>query len=185
VRVSCPHSKQGRRAWLGARGDPGSSRHDGRHSDCGSGVPQGATGRQSRSRGSNTGCASQGARFVSFRSVLEPARRCPWRRRGMSEIGTCEVKAAPADEARAVRHSRHREVSPSKCSVEGSWSSRKRWGCERVGLERIDRSWPVRIARPSCPTARTARTTRAGKGLSPRTPRCAARIQCAHHDAMP
>jgi hypothetical protein len=185
VRVSCPLSKQGRRAWLRARGDPGSSRHDGRHSDCGSGVPQGTTGRQSWSRGSNTGCASQGVRFVSFRSVLEPARRCPRRRPGMSEIGTCEVKAAPADEARAVRHSRHREVSLSKCSVEGSWSSRKRWGCERVNLGRIDRSWPVRIARPSCPTARTARTTRAGKGLSLRTRRCAARIQCAHHDARP
>jgi hypothetical protein len=35
---------------------------------------------------------------------------------------------------------------------------------ERVSLGRIDRSWPVRIARPSCPTARTARTARAGKG---------------------
>jgi hypothetical protein len=28
----------------------------------------------------------------------------------MSEIGTCEVKAAPADEARVVRHTRRREA---------------------------------------------------------------------------
>jgi hypothetical protein len=34
----------------------------------------------------------------------------------------CEVKAAPADEARAVRHSRCREAPPSKCYVEGSWN---------------------------------------------------------------
>jgi len=30
----------------------------------------------------------------------------------MSEVGMCEVKAAPADEARAVHHSRRREALP-------------------------------------------------------------------------
>jgi len=62
---------------MGARGDSGSLRHDGRHSDCNLDAPKGAAGERSRSRGSNAGCASQGVRLVSFRSVLEPARRCP------------------------------------------------------------------------------------------------------------
>jgi len=54
--------------------------------------------------------APQGVRRASCPSVLEPAKRCPrWRRRA-SEIGTYTVKAAPADEARAVRHTRRREA---------------------------------------------------------------------------
>jgi len=50
----------------------------------------------------------------------KPARRCPRGRRGMSESGTCEVKAAPADEARAVEHSRRREALPQTGFVRGS-----------------------------------------------------------------
>jgi hypothetical protein len=38
----------------------------------------------------------------------------------MSEVGTCEVKAAPADEARAVRHSRRREALPRAGFAGGS-----------------------------------------------------------------
>jgi hypothetical protein len=53
---------------------------------------------------------SQDERFVSYPPVLEPARLCPGDDSGASEIGTSEVKAAPADEARAVRHSKRREA---------------------------------------------------------------------------
>jgi hypothetical protein len=118
----------------------------------------------------------------SFRSVLDPARWCLRRRRRMSEIGTHEVKAAPADEARAVVSLEAPRGAALGLLNEGTWGSRKQRH-HRGSLGRIDRSWPVRIARPSSPTARTARTARAGTGRSLGTPRCAARIQCAHHDA--
>ena len=38
---------------------------------------------------------------------------------GCQRSVTCKVKAAPADEARAVRHSRRREASPSKLLSRG------------------------------------------------------------------
>jgi len=43
----------------------------------------------------------------------------------MSEVGMCEVKAAPADEARAVHHSRRREALPRAGFAGGSRSSRE------------------------------------------------------------
>jgi len=54
--------------------------------------------------------ASQDKRPASFPPVLEPARWCPSDDIWTSEIGTDEVKAAPADEARAVGHSKRREA---------------------------------------------------------------------------
>jgi len=65
ARVTSAFQTRGQ-AWLGARGDSGSSRHDGRHSDRGSDVPQGAAERRSRSRGLNVGCTPQGVRFVEL-----------------------------------------------------------------------------------------------------------------------
>jgi len=91
-------------------GKLGRARHDGRRPDC-SRVTT-ARGR----RGDGLGRAGQheaapkGVRQSSCPSVLEPARRCPRRRRRASEIGTCTVKAAPADEARAVIQPRRREA---------------------------------------------------------------------------
>jgi hypothetical protein len=108
--------------------------------------------------------------------------------------------AVPAATTRSVRDrnvrgegcsSRRGEGGPSLGAPRGAaldvaLSRDSRWRREprreRASLERIDRSWPVRIARPSCPTARTARTARAGKGRSPRTPRCAARILVRTHE---
>jgi len=57
---------------------------------------------------------------------LEPVRRCPRRRRGMSETGTGEVNAAPADEARVVHLSRRREALPPTCLSRDRGFSRKR-----------------------------------------------------------
>jgi hypothetical protein len=72
---------------------------------------------------------------------------------------------------------------PRSCSVEGSRRSRERCH-ERVSLERVDRSWPVRIARPSCPKpeprewrgpGRDAHSVLTMRGShSVRTPRCEA-----------
>lgn len=43
----------------------------------------------------------------------------------MSDVGMYEVKAAPADEARAVRHSRRREALPQAGFAGGSQFSRE------------------------------------------------------------
>ena len=100
---------------------------------------------------------------------------------GRQRLATCTVKAAPADEARAVRHARRREA-PAPEVLNGVTRSMRKRHRDRVSHGRVDRSWPVRTARPSCPTARTARTERAGKPKRTLTPygRCAARVECAH-----
>jgi len=53
VRVSRSQFQSRNRAWPGAGVTPGSARHDGRHPDCGSVVPKGTAGLQSRSRRSS------------------------------------------------------------------------------------------------------------------------------------
>jgi len=134
-------NKDGERG-RGARGDPGSAWHDGRHPDCGPDVPKGAAGRRSRSRGSNAGCTSQGVRFASFRSVLEPARRCPRWRRGMSEIGVVRGKGCS---------SRWGAGGPS---LEAPWGV----ALELLGRGFADLAW----ARPRARESRTGRSKLAG-----------------------
>jgi hypothetical protein len=62
-------------------------------------------------------------RGVRRKACASPASGRFWNRpggardddEGCQRSVLCEVKAAPADEARAVRHSRRREAPPSKC----------------------------------------------------------------------
>jgi hypothetical protein len=77
----------------------------------------------------------------------------------------CKVKAAPADEARAVRHSRRREAPTLEVLKEGfavdaraAPQSSAPW-TGRSKLARAN-SWVI------LPEAQTARTARAGKGRS-------------------
>jgi len=48
---------------------------------------------------------------ASRRLKLEPAGGARGGDEGRQRLATCTVKAAPADEARAVRHARRREAS--------------------------------------------------------------------------
>jgi len=48
--------------------------------------------------------------FASLAPVLEPVCGARVDDRRTSKVGNVTVKAAPADEARAVRHTTHREV---------------------------------------------------------------------------
>ena len=54
--------------------------------------------------------APQGVRRASFPPVLEPARQCPRDDKGRRRSAMYTVKAAPADEVRAVRHARRRKA---------------------------------------------------------------------------
>jgi len=115
-------------------------------------TPQGGCSLRSRSRGSTRWHAPFGAHATQAAApVLEPARRCSRGRRRTPEIGTYTVKAPPADEAQGVRHARRREALPSNRYEEGSRSMRKHRRV-RVSRARVGRSWPVRTARPSCPS---------------------------------
>jgi len=88
----------------------GRSRHDGRRPDRCTVAPQGSAGWWSRSRGSTRGARRK--------TCVPPASPRFWNRRGSAREDdegrqrsvTNEVKAAPADEARAVRHSKRREA---------------------------------------------------------------------------
>jgi hypothetical protein len=90
--------------------EAGRSRHDGRRPDRCTVAPQGTAGWRSRSRGSTRG--------VRRKTGVPPASPRFWNRRGGARDDdrgrqrsvTNEVKAAPADEARAVRHSKRREA---------------------------------------------------------------------------
>jgi len=63
---------------------------------------------------------------------------------GTSEIGSEWVKAAPADEARAVRHATHREVRVPEVLLRGflDKSAQAHTVGHRVSRTRVDRSWP-------------------------------------------
>jgi hypothetical protein len=67
-------------------------------------------------RGGGLGHAGQREASAARRASSQPPAgpgtgvAVPAGRRGASEAGPCRVKAAPADEARAVHHTRHREV---------------------------------------------------------------------------
>jgi hypothetical protein len=140
------------------------------------------TVRESRSRGSTRISLRKEWAARSFPSDLEPTGGACEDDEARQRSATCKARAAPADEARAVRHSMRREaLSPGQLLQEA-----------RVGVQalprssesaRVDRSWLVRIAKPSCP-ARAARTD-AGRGqdLHSATNDSAIRIQCAHNDA--
>jgi len=73
-------------------------------------------------------------------------------------MGVVEGRAAPADEARAVRHSKRREALAPGIATPGSSAGEAQATPALEGPSDHDhRSWPVRIARPSSPT-RAART---------------------------
>jgi len=153
--------------------------------DTTEGVSIVACSRNARSGASgDLGCA--GERFDAHRKTcVEPASRRSWNRRGGARVGderrqrsaTFTVKAAPADEARAVRHARRRKALALQVLDRASCESRKRRH-DRVSLERVDRSWPVRKARPPCHVPKPRERFGPGRGHSRRTERCAARVMC-------
>jgi len=112
-------------------------------------------------------------------------RGCPRRRRGASEIDDVQGEGCSSRRGEGgPSHEAPRGAGPRTATTRASRSMRKRRR-DRVSLERVDRSWPVRIARPSCPTARTARTdTGRNKTLTP-SRRCSERVMCTHDDAPP
>jgi hypothetical protein len=159
VRESCDASKPGRTQGSTAGGNSGRTRHGGRRPDrrsC-------STARWGRV---TVSVARVNARRFVARQSVEPAGRRSWNRRdgaraatkGRQRLAMCGVKAAPADEARVVdHHEAPRGAGPrKKLNTRTSRSMRKRHR-ERMSPGQVNRSWPVRIARPSCP-ARTART---------------------------
>jgi hypothetical protein len=90
--------------------------------DTTEGIPIAAlTFRKARQDG-GLGRAGQ-TRGVRRKACASPASGRFWNRpggardddEGCQRSVLCEVKAAPADEARAVRHSRRREAPPSNC----------------------------------------------------------------------
>jgi len=113
---------------------------------------------------------------LAIRSGTDSA--VPQRRHGTSEIGFTPVKAAPAHEARAVHHARCRKAPPST-SLERVRGPRKRHR-DRVSRRCVDRSWPLRRARPSSkPQPRERR-----RGERAFTPYDDARLaSCVHEDA--
>jgi len=139
-------------------GQPGGSRHDGRRSDRRSCRSARSAGWRSRSRGSTRGVRREACVPRASGRSMEPSGGARGYDEGRQRSATRKVKAAPADEARAVRHSKRREaLAPDRARTGAPRSMRKRRR-SRASLERVDRSWPVRIARPSHPNARTART---------------------------
>jgi hypothetical protein len=99
-------------------------------------------------RGERFGARRKACGEASFPTVLEPARRCPRGDARRQRSARFTVKAAPADEARAVHHARRRKALALRALNRASCESRKRRH-DRVSLECVDRSWPVRRARPS------------------------------------
>jgi len=137
---------------------PGCSWYDGRRPDRQRGVTARCAAMAVLVARVNARGTSRGVLQVSCPSVLEPARWCPRWRHGTSEIGFITVKATPADEARVVRHTRRREALTLDFAIARVTRWMRKRHRVRVSRGGVDRSWPVRIARPSWPTARTART---------------------------
>jgi len=139
--------------------------------------PQGAAGRQSRLPG-----WTQGERR---KTSVRPATRRSWNRRvvpGWRQVGRQRSERVrwrllqPMRRGRSVTRSAARRWLSNLLGTRAlRWSESEAAG--RGNLERNDRSWPVRIARPSWPHARTARTEPGRTtGHSRRTECCAARI---------
>jgi len=90
--------------------------------------------------------APQGVCGASFPSVLEPARRCPQRRRRTSEIGDVHGWRL----LQPMRRGRSATRGTVRCRPSKRWTARVSWSTreqdhDRVRPGRVDRSWPVRI----------------------------------------
>jgi len=105
--------------------------------------------------------------------------RCSLLKLPVGPIGTGEaVLAATTEDVRDWLQARQRLFQPTrrgqsftrgaercrppKCCT-GAWRILRKHLRRRVGHAGVNRSWPVRIARPSRPIARTARTVRVGE----------------------
>jgi len=159
---SCVTLSATRQARPRRPGQPGRSGHDGRRSDLHAFVPQGAGAGRSWSRGSTPGCRSH----REVRRGPDKLRCRQWNRwsgaraddEGRQTPATCMAKAAPANEARAVRHSRRREAPAfDKAHSEVSRSMREQ-DRDRESHARVGRSWPERKQGHPSHEARTART---------------------------
>jgi len=107
-------------------GQPDRLRHDGRHPDrC-----SWRSARHGRVVVSvarvNARRASQDVRHASSQSVLEPAGRCPWWRRRMSEIGVVQGEGCSSRRgAGSPSLEAPRGAAPRRATTRVSWSTRK------------------------------------------------------------